>query len=85
VHVAVAEVALAEVSGSVAGRLQDFGETRRGGLEAERVAGELPLPAAQLNPYDTPAIPARGMLGTLQAPLATTTVRQRRLPLFVAT
>jgi Tol biopolymer transport system component len=30
-----------------------------------RVAGQLPLPAAQLNPYDTPGIPGRGMLGTL--------------------
>jgi hypothetical protein len=30
-----------------------------------RVAGELPLPADRLNPYDTPAIPVRGMLGTL--------------------
>jgi Tol biopolymer transport system component len=30
-----------------------------------RVAGDLLLPAAQLNPYDTPTIPARGMLGTL--------------------
>ena len=30
-----------------------------------RVAGELPLPAAQLNPYDTPHLPVRGMLGTL--------------------
>jgi outer membrane protein assembly factor BamA len=30
-----------------------------------RVAGELPVSVAQLNPYDTPAIPARGMLGTM--------------------
>jgi Tol biopolymer transport system component len=32
---------------------------------AARVAGTLSLPAAQLNPYDTPTLPARGMLGTL--------------------
>jgi outer membrane protein assembly factor BamA len=32
---------------------------------AARVAGELPLSAARLNPYDTPTQPARGMLGTL--------------------
>jgi hypothetical protein len=30
-----------------------------------RQAGELPLPTAQLNPYDTPSIPTRNMLGTL--------------------
>jgi hypothetical protein len=30
-----------------------------------RVGGELPLPADQLNPYDTPNIPTRGTLGTL--------------------
>jgi hypothetical protein len=30
-----------------------------------RVAGELPLSTAQLNPYDTPSIPTRGMLGSL--------------------
>ena len=32
-----------------------------------RYAGELPLPVAQLNPYDTPSIPFRGLLGTLHA------------------
>ncbi|MDP8999350.1 MAG: BamA/TamA family outer membrane protein, partial [Myxococcota bacterium] len=32
---------------------------------AARVAGNLPLPAAQLNPYDTPANPIRGMIGAL--------------------
>jgi hypothetical protein len=31
----------------------------------ERVAGELPLPASQLNPYDIPSIPTRGMLGSI--------------------
>ncbi len=30
-----------------------------------RVAGQLPLPIASLNPYDTPSIPTRGMMGTL--------------------
>ncbi len=30
-----------------------------------RVAGNLPLPAAQLNPYDIPTQPTRGMLGTV--------------------
>jgi hypothetical protein len=30
-----------------------------------RVGGELPLPADQLNPYDTPNIPTRGTLGSL--------------------
>ena len=30
-----------------------------------RVAGTLPLPAAKLNPYDTPSLPGRGLLGTL--------------------
>jgi hypothetical protein len=30
-----------------------------------RVAGELPIPVARLNPYDTPGIPGRGMLGAL--------------------
>jgi WD40-like Beta Propeller Repeat len=30
-----------------------------------RSAGALPLPIAQLNPYDTPAIPGRGLLGAL--------------------
>jgi hypothetical protein len=30
-----------------------------------RVAGDLPLPAAQLNPYDTPKLPVRGVLGAL--------------------
>jgi hypothetical protein len=30
-----------------------------------RLAGALPLPAAQLNPYDTPTTPVLGMLGTL--------------------
>ncbi len=30
-----------------------------------RIAGQLPLPAADLNPYDTPSIPTRGMLATL--------------------
>jgi hypothetical protein len=30
-----------------------------------RVAGQLPLPASELNPYDIPSIPSRGMLGTL--------------------
>jgi hypothetical protein len=30
-----------------------------------RVAGSLPLPADQLNPYDIPNVPTRGMLGTL--------------------
>lgn len=29
------------------------------------VSGQLPLPASQLNPYDLPSIPARGMLGTM--------------------
>ena len=32
---------------------------------AARVSGALPLPTSQLNPYATPSIPARGMLGTL--------------------
>jgi hypothetical protein len=32
---------------------------------AARVAGELPLPADKLNPYDTPSIPTRGMVGAL--------------------
>lgn len=32
---------------------------------AADVSGELPLPPAQLNPYNTPQVPARGMLGTL--------------------
>jgi hypothetical protein len=30
-----------------------------------RYAGELPLPANLLNPYDVPTVPTRGMLGTL--------------------
>jgi hypothetical protein len=30
-----------------------------------RVGGQLPLPVAELNPYDIPSIPNRGMLGTL--------------------
>jgi hypothetical protein len=30
-----------------------------------RVGGTLPLPLGDLNPYDTPSIPARSMLGTL--------------------
>jgi hypothetical protein len=30
-----------------------------------RVAGQLPLDHVQLNPYDTPSIPAQGMLGSL--------------------
>jgi hypothetical protein len=30
-----------------------------------RYAGELPLPASALNPYDEPSIPTRGMLGSL--------------------
>jgi hypothetical protein len=30
-----------------------------------RVAGNLPLPSAQLNPYDTPTVPTRGTLGAL--------------------
>ena len=29
------------------------------------VSGELPTPTNQLNPYDTPSVPTRGMLGTL--------------------
>ena len=29
------------------------------------VSGQLPLPASELNPYDMPSIPSRGMLGTL--------------------
>jgi Tol biopolymer transport system component len=32
---------------------------------AARVAGSLPFPSAQLNPYDTPTTPVLGMLGTL--------------------
>ena len=32
-----------------------------------RYAGNLSLPAAQLNPYDTPSIPVRGVLGALHA------------------
>jgi hypothetical protein len=30
-----------------------------------RVAGQLPFPASELNPYDLPSVPTRGMLGTL--------------------
>ncbi|MDP9151460.1 MAG: hypothetical protein M3O36_16190 [Myxococcota bacterium] len=30
-----------------------------------RFAGDLPLPVAQLNPYDTPRLPTRGALGSL--------------------
>jgi hypothetical protein len=30
-----------------------------------RVAGALPFPASQLNPYDIPSVPTRGMLGSL--------------------
>jgi hypothetical protein len=30
-----------------------------------RVAGQLPLPASQLNPYDLPGVPTRGMLGAV--------------------
>jgi hypothetical protein len=30
-----------------------------------RIAGELPLDPSQLNPYDTPSIPARGLLASL--------------------
>jgi hypothetical protein len=31
----------------------------------ERVAGQLPLPASELNPYDIPSIPTRGILGAV--------------------